>query len=188
MTVRSVRSPIASLSRQARTWGSYSYKASEDVLRFDVKPEPASMTEWLTYSVVPLGPDALEIEFRWERLRVAFRVAFDVDGLVRKSLDEALAAAGPTDWEVYVQAARYDLEKGTNLEKALVHASKALQGKETFWTLELKARALDRLGRREEAIPLLVKAIASSRGQAPAAYTEGLEKTLAEWSPPKPSR
>ena len=53
--------------------------------------------------------------------------------------------------------------------------------RESFWNLELKALYLDDRGRTAEAIPLLERAVPlATKGGAPKAYVDGLEKKIAE--------
>ena len=61
-------------NKDAKQWGSYKYKESDDALRIKVKPEAGEMKEWLTYSVTPVPPDSGKVSLAWEKVRVPFTV------------------------------------------------------------------------------------------------------------------
>jgi predicted RNA polymerase sigma factor len=58
---------------------------------------------------------------------------------------------------------------------------KSISLQESFWNYETKARLLHKAGKTKEALPLLEKALALSRGKAPKGYQDGLEQTIKEW-------
>ncbi|MBZ5590235.1 MAG: DUF2911 domain-containing protein [Acidobacteriia bacterium] len=168
------------LNKQAKQWGAFSYKQDQDLVRFQVTPTAAPFKEWMALSVEPTGPQTAEVVMTWEKLRVAFPVEVDVPGLVWGTITRQIANpdASPED---FFQAAKYSLDQGGHRDEALGWAEKALAGKPMFWTLELKARLLQREGRTSEALPLVDKAIADSVGKAPKEYTDMLKKVAEEW-------
>jgi hypothetical protein len=169
------------LNKTAKQWGAFSYDAKEDQLRWDVAPKPAEMTEWLTYTIDPLGPDSAAIHLRWEKLDVAFTVKVDVQGIVVARIEKAVTEAKPDDWRTLLQAARYYNETDHDLPRALEWIVEANKIQESYSTLELEARILVKQKRKSEAIPLLEKAIGLAKGKTPQEYVDGLTKTLAEW-------
>lgn len=63
------------LNTDTKQWGSgRDYDAEKDVLRFDVKPEKAPMTEFLTYGFTNCEAWTMMAYMQWEKLRVAFQV------------------------------------------------------------------------------------------------------------------
>ncbi len=44
------------LNKTAKQWGAFKYQQSEDLLRFDVVPQPGSPVEMMTFSVVRRSP------------------------------------------------------------------------------------------------------------------------------------
>lgn len=168
------------LNRQAKQWGAYYYKESEDVVRFEVTPSKGAHEEWLDFSIDPSGEGVLGVEIAWAEVRVPFRVEFPVKTMVWREIDRALAMAGEGDRESWQQAARYALSTGERIEEALVWMDKAM-AEESFWNYELKARLLQAKGNVEQALPLMEKAIETARGKAPDEYLEGLRETVASW-------
>lgn len=51
------------------------YKESEDVMRFNVKPERTNnMTEQLNYSIVPVDKNEGKITISWEKISISFEI------------------------------------------------------------------------------------------------------------------
>lgn len=169
------------LSRKAKQWGAFSYDAKDDVARFEAKASPAPHTEWMTFSIDPVGDGAAEVTLAWEKVRVSFPVTVEVPTIVWRDLDAALAAAKPEDGDLFLQAARYARERGQRLAEAMTWIDRSIAARETWWNLETNADLLQDAGRTAEALPLLERALALSREKTPAGYQQGLEKKLADY-------
>jgi hypothetical protein len=167
------------LSKKPNQWGAYFYKPEEDLLRFEVKPEPGPFAEWMTLSLLPVGSDKVNVEMAWEKLRVSFPVEVDVDRLVWARYEAALADPKATA-DDYLTAARY-AQKRERWDDAMAWIDKSLALEEGFWGHETKALLLYRQGKAAEATAHMEKALTLSLGKAPQAYQEGLEKVLAQW-------
>jgi len=171
------------LNRKAKQWGAYEYKAEEDALRFEVKPQAAVHQEYLEYDLQIASPERLRVDLRWEKVSVPFEVEIDVKGLYWKHLEETLAKAPTTDWVPWFQAANYCFQQKLQLDKAMGWVDASLKAQETYRNLELKARLLEQSGKRAEGLPFLEKAItAATAAKTPREYLEGLEKTRQEWT------
>lgn len=172
------------LNRKAKQWGAYEYKAEEDALRFEVKPQTSGHQEYLQYDLQVASPTRLRVDLRWEKKVAGFDVDIDVPGLYWKHLEESLAKAPATDWVPWYQAANYCFQQKLHPEKAMGWIDASLKAQETYRNLELKARLLDAAGQRPQALPILDKAIAAATAaKTPKAYLDGLEKTRQEWQP-----
>lgn len=170
------------LNKRPIQWGAYFYKPEEDLLRFEVTPQPGPMTEWMSLSLLPGGFGQASLHFQWEKLQFSVPIQVDVDKLVWAQYDAALLETRHEDWGVLLTAANYALERGQRLLEAKVWIDRSISLQESFWNYETKARLLHRDGNSAEALPLIDKAIELSRGKAPKSYTEGLEKTRKEWA------
>jgi len=168
------------LNKQPKQWGAYFYKQEEDLLRFDVKPQPGPATEWMAFHMTPAGSDAATVEMAWDTLRVPFTVKADVERMVWEGLDRLLN--GTPDADNYLSAVIYALQTGSRLDQAMGWVDKSLALQETsFWGHEYKAKLLQREGKVEEAVQHLDKAMALAKGKAPQAYIDGLAKLKGEW-------
>ena len=168
------------LNKRAQQWGAYFYKAEEDFLRFEVKPEVGPFMEWMTFDLTPEGRDKARIGFAWEKLRFSVPVEADVDKIVWSRYDAALADP-KAGWDVYQTVAQYALQREQRLDDAMRWVDKSISLQESFWNYETKARLLHKAGKTKEALPLLEKALTLSRGKAPKGYQDGLEQTIKEW-------
>jgi hypothetical protein len=168
------------LNKKAEQWGAYFYKQEEDFLRFDVTPTAGPDTEWMTFALNPAGRDKVMLDFAWEKVRFSVPIEVDVDRIVWSRYDAALADPKAT-YDDYLTAAKYALERNQRMEEALVWIDKSIALQESFWNYEAKARLLHAKGRKAEALPLLDKALALSRGKTPTGYQDGLEQTKKEW-------
>jgi tetratricopeptide (TPR) repeat protein len=149
-------------SRNSSSWGSFFYDPAEDALRVTVKPEAAEFREWLTYDFIDREPTKATVALHWEKLRVPFTIEVpnSVDLYVENLRNELRGPSG-FGWQGWNQAANYLLQNDKNLEEALAWADAAISrpfvGQENFATLQTKALILTKLGRGQEADPVIAK-------------------------------
>lgn len=175
------------LNKNARQWGSYFYKAGDDQLRFDVKPQSAQHEEWLSYQLALKDRGTAIAALHWEKLQVSFPIEADVDKIYRDHLTAELAKAdqAPTSkdsFTTYFLAAKYWINQGAQLEQAAALLDKAGRIDKNFWYYEWRARLLQKQGKVKEALPLLTQAKELAAGKAPQAYLDGLDVLKAKWS------
>lgn len=151
-------------SKNATSWGSFSYDESEDALRVKVTPQKAPYREWLTYDVLDRRPDRATVALEWEELRVPFVVTVeDMPGLYVESLRNELRSEKGFQWQNWNAAARYCLDQNRNVEEALTWAENAIGlqfvGQANFTTYSTKAELLEKLARSNEAAAVMAKAL-----------------------------
>ncbi len=114
------------------------YKAENELTRFTVKPTVlTNKVETFTINVADVTSKTALIELVWEKTRVAFSVAAEIDVKIMKNIETSLA----TDSRPYFQAANYYYENDKDLNQALTWVNKAVeQNTKAFWVLMLKAR------------------------------------------------
>ncbi|HQR46832.1 MAG TPA: DUF2911 domain-containing protein [Thermoanaerobaculia bacterium] len=165
-----------------KQWGAYFRDPGKDVLSFEVVPSAGPHQEWLEFRFLPTSASAVRLEMAWETLRVGFPLEFDVNGIVWKKLDAAMASAGPGEYVDFYQAARFARETGERKDRAMAWLDEAMRRGSSFWMDELKGDLLADEGRYAEAIPYLEKSIeASKKAGAPEAWRDGARKKLAGW-------
>ena len=167
----------------ANQWGSFDYDAAKDTLRVKVKPEWVQTNqEWLAYTIDPVGEDSAQVNIRWEKVSVPFTVKVpDIAAATFTKLKAAVANAKPDDWRTPLQAGAYLVLVNTDPAddaQGLSWLDQSIKVKETFDNLRVKANALYKLGKKEEAIALGEQAI--QRGKADKADTTAFEKRLAD--------
>ncbi len=138
-------------SKNSTSWGSFSYRESEDALRVTAKPSSCEFTEYLTYEFNEVHPEDVKLELRWEKIKAAIKIGVDVKKFVVENARRQLR-----DWygfsaDGYNSAAMFCLENNTNLEEALTWANQAVRAESNFNNLDTKAQLLTKLGRKAEA-------------------------------------
>jgi hypothetical protein len=171
-------------NRDDGQWGSFQYDEKKDALRVKARPQAAADNqEWLLFTIDPTGPDAAQVNIRWEKIAVPFTVSVkDVNALAFRKAGEAVAAAKPDDWQTPLQAANFALQNKLDLNEAMRWAEQSIRTRENFNNLNLKARILAAQGKTAEAVAAGEKALAVGRAaNAPAQAIAGFEKLVAEW-------
>jgi Protein of unknown function (DUF2911) len=146
-------------SKNATSWGSFTYDQTEDALQVTVKPRAAEFHEALTYDFDDLKPDSTLITLRWEKLAVPFLATVNVNEIVQGSLRNQMRGGFRYTWEGGDEAASYLVDHNLSPEEALKYADESIQMEERFDNLMTKARILDQLGRKDEALVARNKAM-----------------------------
>jgi dsDNA-binding SOS-regulon protein len=146
-------------SKNATSWGSFTYKQDEDALRVNVKPQTAEMHDALAYDFDDVKPDSTTVTLRWEKVAVPFKVAVKVNDLVTASVHRQMHGLNQYYWEGWDDAAGYFLANKINLDEALKDEEQSIQVEERYDNLIGKSKILDTMGRRDEATAFRNKAL-----------------------------
>ena len=151
-------------SKNSTSWGAYFYKKSEDALRIVVEPVKAEFHEYLTYEFTERKLESCLAWMKWENLGVNFKVEIpDVTELYLNKMREELRSDAGFQWQNWVTAANFCVQKQTNLEEALTWATIAIEGKYVgevnFTTLQTKGLVLLAMGDYEKASAYILKAV-----------------------------
>lgn len=138
-------------SKNATSWGSFSYKQDEDALRVNVKPQAAEMHDALTYDFDEVKPDSAVITMRWEKVAVPFKVHVNVNEIVTASIHRQMHGLNQYYWEGWDDAAQYFLVNKMNLEEALKDEDLSIQAEERYDNLMNKSKILEAMGRAQDA-------------------------------------
>jgi tetratricopeptide (TPR) repeat protein len=147
-------------SRNATSWGSFTYDSTEDALRIPVSAVAIPLQEALTYEFDDPEPGSVVLTMKWERVAIPIKIDVDVPGIAAASLRSQLRGLVQTTWQAWEEAANYLLENSLNASEALQYAERAVYMEDRFETEITKARALKTLGREEEARMVQTKALA----------------------------
>ena len=159
-------------SSMADAWGSYSYAPSEDALRVTVTPRSAPMQERLGYRFDAPSLDSATLVLYWERLEVPVSVSVATPTVVLASMERELRGVPgffPEGWE---QIASYALDNELRLDDALVWAEASIERNASVSNQLTKARALEALGRADEAQALRVSALSVADSADVDAYAQ----------------
>jgi hypothetical protein len=150
---------IVIFSKDATSWGSFSYKQENDALRVTVKPQPAEMHDALAYDFDQVKADSTLVTMRWEKVAVPFKVEVKVNDLVTASIHRQLYGLNQYYWEGWDDAAGYFLANKINLDEALKDEDQSIQNEERYDNLLNKAKILDAMGRTQDAETFRAKAL-----------------------------
>lgn len=162
----------------ADQWGSYSYDAAKDVVKVTATPEKAEYREWLTFEIPELTTDTAKVVLRWENVAVPFTVNTNSTA---KTLASLKAAMQPS-WQTPYQAASFAFDnKGVATDQEISDwIDQSLRVNQTIANLWLKARFLERLGKRDEAIKAGEAAIAAATPQQ-ADFASEVRRNVDNW-------
>jgi len=168
-------------------WGSFTYDSAKDALRVKAKATPApASAELLTYYFDDVRDDKATAVLRWEKMQVAFDIQVkDIVGSTFNHLKAYIAASKPDDPLAPLNAAMYAKsvkrtdEANAWFDQALKLNDAQIASKETMQNLARKATILVNMGRQQDAIAALDRAIVV--GKAAGSDTTGLEKRSADW-------
>lgn len=158
------------LNRFTGGWGTYSYDASEDLLRVKVTPQAGGMQERLAYTFDDAKNDAVTLSLRWEKLRVPIRIEAETTKLTLAGIESQLR--GSLHWvpQAWTEAARFAFRNGET-EKALAFIEHGISLTPDAQSLRVKAAIVEKKGDaaqakelRERAAALVPQAAALNRG------------------------
>jgi hypothetical protein len=157
-------------SKNATSWGSYSYDPSEDALRLEVKPHADYVHEALTYEFDEVTPDSAVVTMHWEKLAVPLTVKVDPEATLA-NIRNQLRNSAQYIWSGWDDAAAWCADNKTNLEEALKWSERSILTEERFENLITKGRILDQLERNTESAAARDKAM--QIGSARQVYIHG---------------
>ena len=155
-------------------WGSYQYKPEDDVLRVNVKPVAGEHKETMSIALNNVAETTADVVIAWEKVRVPFKL--DVGDLNARFLTSARRQMSGNS----LTAARFVLDSKltANYAEALGWIDDALAISETSGALLLKARLLNEMGKKPEAIAAAERSIQVGKAATPAVNVAGAEGFL----------
>src|ERR1700739_310390 len=138
-------------SKNATSWGAFTYKEDEDALRVTVKPTATETHNALVYDFDDVQPNSAVVTMSWEKVAVPFKVAVDVHGIVEASIKKQIRGLGQYTWEGWDEAANYLLAEKVALDDALTYANKSIENEDRFDNEMTKSKVLAALNRKDEA-------------------------------------
>jgi tetratricopeptide (TPR) repeat protein len=162
------------LSKDYKSWGSFWYDSTHDLMRAKIQLRDIPETEMLTYDFIHNTKTSAELVLNWEKKQFPVKIEFDVDKIVMDNAAEQLKNTVGFSWQGYASAANYALQNNVNLEQAMVWADQAVTQNRSFATLSLKSNLLKKMGKAEEADKMMADAIQISTENELNLYAYGL--------------
>ena len=131
----------------SNSWGSFSYKETEDVVRLKVKTIATSnSTENFTINVNNITPETASITLQWAKTLVEIPVSTDIKSTIREQVVTATNGANVNP-NVYQAAANFYFDLDKDYKNALVFVNKAIAANpKAYWLYLLKGKAQKELG------------------------------------------
>jgi tetratricopeptide (TPR) repeat protein len=154
---------IIIFSKNNSSWGSFSYDKKEDALRVTVKPQPAEFEEFLTFEFANPEANKVMAQLRWEKLKVGFAVEANTHEVVLASIRKELRSTPGFTWRGYEAAASYCADENFNFDEALVWANRSVSTEENFDNLQTLSELQMKMGKPEESLKTMDKAMAIAK-------------------------
>ncbi len=145
-------------SKNSTSWGSFFYNPAEDALRIKTTPTAAENQDWLSYQFLSPQKSFVNVNLRWEKISVSFKVDVDVNETVFQSMKEELRGLNAFTWEAPLQAARFCLANKIHLKEGKEWAELSVGNQENGVNLFTLAKYLALEGKSEEALATNEKA------------------------------
>ena len=138
------------LNSNTGNWGTSGFDKKDDVAEFKVPVQVTTgKTETFTISIDNIKSNSCELAINWGTTRVPIMINVDNDPRIMAWLDKELKGDKPP----YQQAASYYLDNGKDMKLALDYANSAIkENPKAFYLHWLKARVLDKMGNKKEAL------------------------------------
>lgn len=155
------------------------YKQDQDVLRVKAKPYTLPFAiENFTISFNNITSNSCKLELMWDSVYINLPIVTDIDTKVMSQIKQVM----DDDNKPYFQAALYYIDNGKDLSQAVEWLDKAIaQNPDAYYMYYHKARALAKLGKKQDAIAASNKSIELSKAVKNDDYValnEKLQKSL----------
>ncbi|MBU2020615.1 MAG: DUF2911 domain-containing protein, partial [Bacteroidetes bacterium] len=126
---------------------------------FTVKPTKLTEKyETFTIDFSNFTTSTAMLNMMWENTKISFEINTPTNEMVEKSI-KATLMDGPSA-QSYAAGATFYLDKGENLDQALIWINKAIEKRtEAFWYVHTKAKILAKQGKKAEAITTAKKSM-----------------------------
>jgi hypothetical protein len=170
------------LNKSLDLQGGAAYKQDQDVARATVKPTAIPHRERLAFAVTDFTDDRANLDLEWEKLRVSVPIEVNTAAQAKRNVDKAIAGT----WQVYNQAARYNVTSKGDLDQAQAWIEKSLALQDHWWNNWTKAQILAAKGKYKDALASARKANDLGQKQKEGFFfAEDVKKALEEWKTKK---
>jgi Protein of unknown function (DUF2911) len=166
------------LNTDDKQWGAYQYDSAKDVLRLNVKPEKTKgLVENMTITVEQTGKNTADVVLSWEKTAVRMKVEQNTHDKIMAEIKDKTAKADCTT-DTYFDAAEYYLDHNHDLKMALTWADKVVEKDKQYWTYNLRANILAKLGQCAKAAEDAKMTVEMAKKEGDDSYVKRGEKVL----------
>ena len=147
-TVPAAASWTVVLGANADVWGTEVADKNKVVAQITVKPTalPASR-ERMIFLFTDTTDNGANLDLEWEKLKISVPITVDTKGQVATSIEKTLADS----WRPYQTAARWLLESGGDLDRALGYIDRSIAMQPNWSNNMYRAQILAKKGKKAEA-------------------------------------
>ena len=152
------------------------FDEKKEVLRIKVKPDQNSFTERMIFTFSDITDNSAMVNLLWEKIKVSFKIETETQELTLSK------ARKMVDWSTPFQAAQYCLNNNINLDEAIKWIEASTLMNENYWNMRTKARLLEKVGRKNEAVSIMERAIQIGNGMKDKPFDfEQMQKMMSDW-------
>ena len=170
---------VVALNSNLQAQGNEGFDVKQDVARVTVTPQAIKGRERLTFLFSDTSDEAVRLDIEWEKLRVSVPIQVATKAQVLTAIDKAL----DDSWRPHFASARYLLENGGDLTKALGYVDQSIAIKPTWWNVWVRAQILAKQNKKEDAVATGEKAMQLGVGDRvfESFFKDEVGKTVASW-------
>ena len=170
------------LNSDSKQWGAYQYDATKDVLRFNVSPEKTKgMVENMSIAIEQSSKTTANVVLSWEKTAVRFKVEHNAHEKIMAEIKDKTAKADCST-DTYFDAAEYYFDNNLDLNQALNWANKVVEKDKQYWTYNLRANILAKLGQCSKAVEDAKMTVEMAKKEGDDSYVKRGEKVIKECS------
>lgn len=178
-TIPGKASWTVALNTSTEAWGNDGFDVKKDVARVTVKPRAIKGRERLTFLFAGTSDNGTSLDLEWDKVGVSIPLDVDTKAMAMANIDKAVEEA----WRPQFNAARYLLESGGDLDRAMTLIDQSIAIKATWWNNWVRAQLLAKKNRVPEAVAAAEKAVQLGAGDRvfEGFFKQDVNKALAEW-------
>lgn len=139
------------INKGSGQWGSYRYDEKDDLVRVKVKPINLSHSvETFTIDINEIRDESAKLYLIWDDVCVPVKLEIDLASKLLPQIKEAMSSGEGR--KPYFQAAMFYYDHDQDLKQAKEWVDAAIQEREAFYIVHLKAKILAKMGDKEGAI------------------------------------
>jgi len=167
------------LNTSSEQWGNAGFAADKDVARVTLKPQSIPGRERMTFLFSDTSDGGTRLDLEWDRLRLPIPITVDTKAHAIANIEKTTADA----WRPHFTSARYLLDSGGDLDKALGYIDQSIAIKATWWNNWVRAQILAKKGRTPDAVAAAEKAAQLGTGDPiyEGNFKQDVTKSLAAW-------
>lgn len=168
------------LSKDANTFGSFTYKPENDVLRFAVKPTKLTTpAEAFTIEFTDFTSTKAMLALRWENVEVKLPLENNPDEKIMAQIKEQTANPNAKSG-VFFAAADYYYQNNRDLKQAYQWANKVIENQKEYWTYYLRGKIAAKMGDCKAAKADATAGLELAKKAGDDAYVTNHQRILAE--------